>query len=223
MSICAAPRIAPPAIAGDRIRPPFLARTIATAALAAIVVTIAVAGTASELARSVQETRSAWPDGVYRWRYNPDRHPSWMSADEAREHVKKAAIKWEVCGVRMQFLGDTERKPGAMDGENVVGWTAELPGGMRGLTKGRARSGQLVERDIVFAAQREEFRRFPRLLEKVLVHEFGHAIGLRHSPACDDAMTLAADCPRASFSSLPVAPTANDLARCRVVYPHTAR
>ena len=220
---CAVPRSARLAMACDRIRARLLARTIAVVAFATLVIAIPTTGTSAELERSVPEPHLVWPDGVYRWRYNPERHPSWMSTDEARAYVKQAAIKWEACGVRMQFLGDTELLPGTMDGENVVGWTAELPRGIRGLTQGRAKGGQLVERDIVFAAEREEFKRYPRLLEKVLVHEFGHAIGLRHSRACDDVMTLAAECPRASPASLPLTPTANDLARCRDAYPRAAR
>jgi hypothetical protein len=146
-----------------------------------------------------------------------------MNADEARALITQAAMKWEACGVRMQFLGDTALLPGTMDGENVVGWAVELPRGMRGLTQGRAAGDRLVERDIVFAAERQEFKQSPRLLEKVLVHEFGHAIGLRHSPACGDVMTLAADCPKVPPSSLPVIPTADDLARCRMAYPGVAR
>ena len=108
-------------------------------------------------------------------------------------------------------------------GENVVGWAPALPGGMRGVTKGRARGRQLVERDISYDSTRREFKEHPRLLEKVLVHEFGHAIGLTHSPVCGDVMTLAADCPRTPASNLPIVPTANDLARCRSNYADVLR
>ena len=66
---------------------------------------------------------------------------------------------------------------------------------------------------------REEFRRSPRLLQKVITHELGHAIGLTHSARCDDVMTLAADCPKSDPETLPLSPTANDLARCRALYP----
>ena len=55
------------------------------------------------------------------------------------------------------------------------------------------------------------------------MHEFGHAIGLTHSPVCGDVMTLAADCPRTPAAMLPVAPTANDLARCRLRYADELR
>jgi hypothetical protein len=159
-----------------------------------------------------------WPDGVFRWQYNPDNHPAWIDARRASSMVQDAARQWEACGIRMEYLGETKRRPGLMDGVNVVGWLAELPRGVRAMTLGRAQSRELIERDIAIDSHRVEFERTPRLLEKVLVHEFGHAIGLRHSPRCDDVMTLAADCPRVPATELPVVPTETDLARCRALY-----
>jgi hypothetical protein len=160
-----------------------------------------------------------WKDGTYRWFYNGARHPAWLSDDEARAWVVAAAKQWEVCGVRMEFQGDTDQLPGARDGRNVVGWRTDLPPQLRGITMGRQVAGELLERDIAWSADRLEFQRFPRLLRKVLVHEFGHAIGLTHSARCDDVMTLAASCRRMAPAELPVAPTAHDLERCKALYP----
>jgi len=183
---------------------------------------LAVPAWSSDL-RPALPSSPVWPDGVLRWHYNPGHHPAWIDARRASSMVQDAARKWEACGVRMEYVGETQRRPGLMDGVNVVGWTADLPRGVRALTVGRSKPPDLIERDIAFDSDRVEFEQTPRLLEKVLVHEFGHAIGLKHSPSCNDVMTLAADCPGIQASLLPVVPTANDLARCRLLYTNQPR
>lgn len=160
-----------------------------------------------------------WPEREYRWYYNPRNPPPWLGADAARALVLEAAERWEACGVRMTFLGDTDRPPGQMDRHNVVGWSVEMPAPLRAVTLGQAREGRLLERDIAIRPDRKEFELAPVLLKKVVTHEFGHAIGLTHSSRCDDVMTLAADCPKAAPETLPLDPTAGDLARCRAIYP----
>lgn len=160
----------------------------------------------------------AWPEKAYRWYYNPAHTPAWLSAEEARALVQRAAHAWEACGVQMIHLGETTLVPGKMDGSNVVGWSLAMPRELRGITLGQAKRGKLLERDIAFRPDRGEFRRSPRLLQKVITHEFGHAIGLTHSARCDDVMTLAADCPRADPDTLPLMPTSHDLARCHKLY-----
>lgn len=161
----------------------------------------------------------AWPDRAFTWRYNPQHAPAWLTSDEAQVLVQRAAQSWTACGVQMVYAGVTDRSPGRMDGSNVVGWSETLPPKLRGLTVGRAHAGALLERDVLIRSDRKEFQFYPRLLQKVIIHEFGHAIGLAHSDRCDDVMTLAADCPKADPDSLPLAPTARDLARCQAIYP----
>jgi len=160
-----------------------------------------------------------WPDLEYRWHYNPRNQPAWLAPDAARALVTDAAKPWAACGIRISFEGDTDHAPGNMDRVNVVGWSLEMPPRLRAITLGQARDGQLLERDIAIRPDRREFEQSPRLLQKVITHEFGHAIGLTHSSRCDDVMTLAADCPKVHPSALPIDLTGNDLARCRALYP----
>jgi len=158
-----------------------------------------------------------WPDKVFHWYYNPAQQPAWLDADEARERVQAAIEKWQVCGLRSDYRGETGLVPGRMDGVNVVGWNAGLKR-LRALTQGRAYNGQLLERDVMFNPARREFEQFPRLLTKVMAHEMGHAIGLTHANRCDAVMTLAADCPRQRAAQLPIVPTDDDLQRCKALY-----
>ena len=93
-----------------------------------------------------------------------------------------------------------------------------MPSQLRGITLGKARLGLLLERDVAIRPDRLEFQRYPRLLQKVITHEFGHAIGLTHSSRCDDVMTLAADCPSIDPEKLPLTLTEHDLERCKQLY-----
>jgi hypothetical protein len=161
-----------------------------------------------------------WPDKVFTWYYNPSDAPAWLDADQAYNLVKRSAKAWQICGVQLQYKGETAALPGKIDRHNVVGWSLAMPKTLRGLTMGQAKHGTLLERDILIRPDRNEFRRFPRLLQKVITHEFGHALGITHSTRCDDVMTLASSCPRAHPKTLPLQLTATDLTRCRAIYPN---
>ena len=186
--------------------------------MAALLAAASAAGAEEPLAE--RPSPGVWPQREYRWLYNPKNHPAWLDVEAARVLVLQAARHWEqACGVRMTYAGETDRQAGRIDAHNVIGWSLEMPAQLRGITVGQARDGRLLERDVAIRPDRKEFERAPLLLQKVITHELGHAIGLTHSSRCDDVMTLAADCPRVAPQALPQEPTANDIARCRALYP----
>jgi len=167
---------------------------------------------------SEQPTPGAWPNRVFRWYYSAKGVPNWLNGEVSRDLFINAANRWKICGIDVQFMGDTDLLPGKLDGTNVAGWSNQISKNLRGLTVGKSSSNILIERDILVQSERTEFLYSRRLLEKVITHEFGHAIGLTHSSRCDDVMSLAANCPKIDPEILPINPTENDLSRCKSIY-----
>ena len=158
-----------------------------------------------------------WVDYVYRWSLNDNLRPDWMSEEDSEKLFVTAAKKWEVCGVRMEYLGKKDHPVLTMDNHNTVGWGL-IQGKLRGITIGKAKNNKLIEKDIAINPFRQEFLKHPQLLEKVVVHEFGHAIGMIHSSRCDDVMTLASDCPSLDPDLVPNFLTERDLQSCMSLY-----
>ncbi len=164
-----------------------------------------------------------WEPPVFHWYYNPKNAPDWLEPSEALELVQRAVTAWQACGPALIFEGETQREAGVMEGVNVLGWRTALGRSQRGVTLGRSRpNGVILERDVVISAQREEFRRSPRLLEKVVLHEVGHALGLYHAPNCTEVMSTGAGCPGLDPNTLPLLPTPGDLAACASRYGPTS-
>jgi hypothetical protein len=159
-----------------------------------------------------------WEKSEYRWRYNPASAPSWLTDQEAREIVFAASLSWSACGVKIILDGETDQVPGRMDGVNVFGWSSDHSFRQRGMTIGRSKGALIYEKDVVISSSRQEFARFQILLKKVIMHEFGHALGLSHSKHCSDVMAFGADCPNISPADLPTNPSARDIAECQRLY-----
>ena len=159
-----------------------------------------------------------WSEGAFRWYYSRALEPPWLDPGAGLQLFRRAAEAWAGCGVRLEFAGETERPVERADGLNVAGWSASLPPNMRGITYKRRAGRALLEADVAISATNREFRASPELLRKVILHEFGHALGLVHSPDCRDVMSFGATCRHVPASALPQQPAAGDLLQCAMRY-----
>jgi hypothetical protein len=133
-----------------------------------------------------------WPGAAVRWQYNSTGRPASISASDAP--IANAANAWNAAGSAFHFdyAGQTDANTGACgggaDGANTVGW-APLEGTLLAVTC------SLWTDDGSGARTATEFdmRLDPEWdwsaggdthvdLESVVAHEFGHALGLAHSP-----------------------------------------
>ena len=163
-----------------------------------------------------------WPQGL-QWRYNNSDAPGQLELDEAGmvQKLADAAAKWTaVCGVSIVYDGPTASLPativnGGPDNLNVIGWRPP-GGGVQAATSAwsnTAFNGDeiLVDSDIMLDPA---LVTTPEVLASVLTHEWGHAIGLGHSPI---AFSLMSGPPHTGYSNMTdLAP--DDVQGCRCLY-----
>jgi hypothetical protein len=150
------------------------------------------------------------------WHYNPQNEPQWLEPGEGLALFTEAARLWEPCGVQIDYAGVSALPAGTMDNQNVMGWRAFKQPQLRGLTVRRQVLGNLAEADVMISASNPQLIN-RRLLRKVILHEFGHALGLIHSPDCTSVMSSATECFRPTFL-LPQQPVQSDWEQCKIRY-----
>jgi Matrixin len=187
--------------------------------LFAMLLGAADAETETEAAPAPAERVLRWTGEKYVWHYSRALQPEWLEPGLGLYLFRAAAEAWQACGVRIEFAGETDLPAGRIDGANVVGWSASMRHGMRGITLRRQAAGALLEADVAINGTSRELRASPDLLRKVVLHEFGHALGLVHSQDCADVMSFGAWCRGTPASELAQRPTAGDLAQCARRYP----
>jgi len=166
-------------------------------------------------------------NGTMHWKYNHANAPVALAANKADviAQLQRSFAKWTAqCGVTQQYDGETTVPPNKViadptygnqpDGTNVVGWGAIDPsiGGWTydwWLQSGNQRL--LVDADVTLNVANVTSL---ESLDRLVTHEWGHALGLDHSNV-DEA--IMAGPPSTSYSNL-ATPQADDLRGCRCQY-----
>lgn len=162
-----------------------------------------------------------WEERLFRWHYSRVGEPPWLEPGTGLQVFRRAAAAWSACGVQIEFAGESDEPVQRADGANRAGWSVLAPR-LRGLTFKRSRAQALVEADVLVNSANSELRTSPELLHKVVMHEFGHALGLVHSRDCGDVMSFGAACLHVPHAALPQRPAPGDLDQCAKRYDPAA-
>jgi hypothetical protein len=119
--------------------------------------------------------------------------------------------------VVITYLASTNSTPGVRDGASVVGWGRALYnalpfGDPGGVALPWTERGEAVEVDVILVPQTV---RTVVELRTVLMHEFGHALGLAHSPEPGSLMSASGS--PDDMDAHP-RPSRAELQRCRSLY-----
>ena len=168
-----------------------------------------------------------WRGGAVVWSYNPKNRAAGI--EDGNAEVESAAASWNGVGasIELKSEGRADAEPaacgaGELDSLNTVGWR-ELDG-LLAVTCAwfRVEEGTrfFVEADVVIDPTWEWTTSAPVSwdLQSVVAHEFGHVLGLRHSP---DGQGLMAE--KYTLGTIRRQPTGADLIPLVALYgPSTA-
>lgn len=138
-----------------------------------------------------------WLSGRYNWYYNPLNQPANLSTDAVVKAIQLAASRWTgMCNITFNYLGTTTGRPylgndaASVDSVNIVGWQL-LTGDVAdaaAVTYSWMSGDAMVDADIVISPDIGTTWTAP-MLDGVLTHELGHAIGVDHSNVVESVMS----------------------------------
>lgn len=133
-----------------------------------------------------KEKLYAVADARIQFRYNHARAPSWLTQEDAIAALKRAAEKWAVCGITIEYIGTTDANPAEKDSQSTIGWSPFLQ--YQGFSEMRVRGGVIRETDMTLNPRKH---RSIQAVESTFVHEMGHWVGITgHSESAASVMHL---------------------------------
>ena len=156
---------------------------------------------------------------LVRWKYNDtNRLPSLVSSADAVSRIQSAMSKWTtVCNINFQYDGLTS-SPASLaannsDNLNVIAW-GPLSGNTTGVTYGTASGSSAAGPFTLYESDMVLNNAFNPAVDKTLLHEVGHMIGIAHSDVQNAVMSGPPLTNYVSLNSL----SADDISGCQNLY-----